>query len=88
MNKKTHRIISIFLIISMLFAGMYLTALPAEDSFARDLSGQTAANLVPIQTDINHDAICTTESLAVHSMDLQSRASYQQRYREVHDFLV
>ena len=82
MNKKTHRIISIFLIISLLFAEMYITALPAEDSFARDLS-----NFVSIQSDINQDAICTTESPAVHSMDLQSLASYQQRYREVHEFL-
>ena len=83
MNKKTHRIISIFLIISLLFAEMYITALPAEDSFARDLSAHSAS----IQSDINQDAICTTESPAVHSMDLQSLASYQQRYREVHEFL-
>lgn len=87
MNKKTHKIIGIFLIISLLFAEMYITALPAEDSFARDLSGQMAANFVSIQSDINQDAICTTESPAVHSMDLQSLASYQQRYREVHEFL-
>lgn len=43
MKKKTHKIISIFLIISLLFAEMYIAALPAEDSFARDLSGQMAA---------------------------------------------
>ncbi|RKI84311.1 hypothetical protein D7V83_05530 [bacterium 0.1xD8-71] len=87
MDKRTHRIISLFLIISLLFAGLYMDAIPAEDFFVYDLTGTTAASLAPVHTDINTTAICTTASSAVPGIDLQTRARYQQRYREVSEFL-
>lgn len=87
MDKKIHRIISILLAISLFFAGMYVDAVPAEDFFAYDLTGKMTASLAPLHSDINHDTICTTESPAVHNTAAQSRTKYQQRYREVVEFL-
>ncbi len=87
MEKQIHRIIGIFLAISLLFAGMYMKAIPTEDLFAYDLTGKMSASLAPVHSDINHDAICTTDLPAVSNSDLQSRTKYQQRYREVIAFL-
>lgn len=87
MDKKIHRIISIFLAISLFFAGMYVDTVPAEDFFAYDLTGKMTASLAPLHSDFNRDAICTTESPAVHNTASQSRTKYQQRYREVVEFL-
>lgn len=87
MDKKIQRILSIFIAISLLFAGMYADTVLAEDFFAYDLTGKMTASLAPLHSDINHDAICTTESPAVHNTASQSRVKYQQRYREVIEFL-
>lgn len=87
MDKKIHRLISIILTISLFFAGMYVDTVLAEDFFVYDLTGNTTASLAPLHSDINHDAICTTESPAVHNTASQSRAKYQQRYKEVIEFL-
>lgn len=87
MDKKTHRIISLFLTILLLFSGAYVDAVSAEALFACDFAGNTAANLTSCQSDINDAAICTTESLNIHNMELQSRGRYQQQYREINEFL-
>ncbi len=83
MDKKIHRIISILLAITLLFAGMYVDAAPAEDFFVYDLTGKMTASLAPLRSDINHDAICTTELPAVQNTAAQSRTRYQHRYREI-----
>lgn len=86
-DRKIRRIISIFLIITLFFAGMYTNAFPTEDLFAYDLTGNTSESLAPVFSDIYHDAIGTTELPAIHSIELQARAGYQQQYREVSEFL-
>lgn len=90
MDKWTHqinRIISIALVISLLFAGMYVDTIPAEELFVCDITGKAAASLAPVPSDINNDAICTTELPAVQNADLQTRTNYQQQYRETNAFL-
>lgn len=64
-----------------------MNAVPAEDFFAYDLTGKTGASLAPLHSDINQDAICTTELPSVHNTASQSRTKYQQRYQEVFEFL-
>ncbi len=86
-DRKIRRIISIFLIITLFFAGMYTNAFPAEDYFAYDLTGNTSESLAPVLSDTYNDAIGTTELPAIHSIELQARAGYQQQYREVSEFL-
>ena len=81
-TQQINRIISIALVISLLFAGMYVDIVPAEDLFVYDMTGKAAASLAPAQSDTNNDAICTAELPAVQNADLQSRTSYQQQYRE------
>jgi YbbR domain-containing protein len=87
MDKRTHRIISILLAISLFFAGMYINTLLTKDLFAYDLTGTMTASLSPIHLDINDDAICTTALPAINNIDLQSQTRYQQRYREINEFL-
>ena len=86
-TQQINRIISIALVISLLFAGMYVDIVPAEDLFVYDMTGKAAASLAPAQSDTNNDAICTAELPAVQNADLQSRTSYQQQYRETNEFL-
>ena len=81
-TQQINRIISIALVISLLFAGMYVDIVPAEDLFVYDMTGKAAASLAPAQSDTNNDAICTAELPAVQNADLQSRTSYQQQYRD------
>ena len=85
-TQQINRIISIALVISLLFAGMYVDIVPAEDLFVYDMTGKAAASLAPAQSDTNNDAICTAELPAVQNADLQSRTSYQQQYRETNEF--
>ena len=86
-TQQINRIISIALVISLLFAGMYVDIVPAEDLFVYDMTGKAAASLAPAQSDTNNDAICTADLPAVQNPDLQSRTSYQQQYRETNEFL-
>ncbi len=86
-TQQINRIISIALVISLLFAGMYVDIVPAEDLFVYDMTGKAAASLAPVPSDINNDAICTTELPAVQNADLQTRTNYQQQYRETNAFL-
>lgn len=69
------------LAILLLFAGAYADAL-----FEYDLTGKTAACLTSCHSDLNDDAIGTTESSNAHTIEMQSRES-QQQYREVSEFL-
>lgn len=87
MNKRTHRIISIFLAILLLFAGAYADAAPADALFTYDLTGKMAVCLAPCHSDLNDDAIGTTESSNAPNIEMQSRGSYRQQYREVSEFL-
>lgn len=87
MNKRTHRIISIFLAILLLFSGAYADAVPADALFAYDLTGKTVACLAPCHSNFNDDAIGATESSNAPNIEMQSRGSYQQQYREVSEFL-
>lgn len=87
MNKSTHRIISLFLAILLLFAGAYVDAVLADSLLEYDLTGKTTANFAPCYSDTNDAAICTTESSNVPNIELQSRGSYQQQYREVNEYL-
>ncbi len=87
-DKKIRRLISIFIILSLFFAGMYVIADPAEDFFASaGLTGNISESLAPVHSDTYNDAIGTTELPAIHSMELQARSVYQQQYREVHESL-
>jgi len=86
-DKGKRSLISIFIILSLFFAGVYVNADPAEDFFASGLTGNTSESLAPVHSDTYNDAIGTTELPAIHSMELQARSGYQQQYREVHDFL-
>lgn len=87
MNKKTHRIISLFLAILLLFAGAYADAAPADALFEYALTGKTAACLTPCHSNLNDDAIGATESSNAPTIEMQSRESHQQQYREVSVFL-
>lgn len=87
MHKRIRGLISIFIIFSLFFAGMYVNADLAEDLFASALTGFTSENLAPVHSDTYKDAIGTTELPAIHSMELQARSGYQTQYREVHAFL-
>lgn len=87
MNKNTHRIIGIFLIILLFFSGTYANAASAGALFVYDLTGKVSANIVSCHSDTNSDAICTTESSNAHNIELQSRESYHQQYREVSEYL-
>lgn len=87
MNKRTHRIISIFLAILLLFAGAYADAAPADALFECDLAGKTAACLAPCHSDLHGDAIGTPESSNAPALEMQSREIHQQQYREVSEFL-
>lgn len=86
-DKRIRRLISIFIILSLFFAGMYVIADPAEDFFACGLTGNVSESLAPVHSDPCHDAIGTTELPAIHSMELQARSGYQQQHREVHESL-
>lgn len=86
-DKKIRRLISIFIILSLFFAGMYVKADPAGDFFASGMTGNVSESLAPVHSDTYNDAIGTTELPAIHSMELQARSVYQQQYREVHESL-
>lgn len=86
-DKRKRRLISIFIILSLFFAGMYVIADPAEDFFASGLTENISESLAPVHSDTYNDAIGTTELPAIHSMELQARTGYQQQYREVHESL-
>lgn len=87
MDRKTHRIISLLLTILLLFSGTYVDAALADTLLEYDLTGKAAANLAPCHSDLHDDAICTTESSNAPTIEVQSRGSYQQQYREVSEFL-
>lgn len=87
MDKRTHRIISIFLAILLLFAGAYADAAPTDALFEYDLTGKTTACLAPCHSELNDDAIGTTESSNTPAIEMHSRESHQQQYREVSEFL-
>lgn len=82
MDKKTHRIISLLLAISLFFAGLYMDTVLTEDLFAYGLTGNMAASLTPVPLDVDHNAICTTELPALHHVYLQSQAKDPQCYGE------
>ena len=86
-DKGKRRLISIFIILSLFFAGMYVIADPAEDFFASGLTGNTSESLAPVHSDTYNDAIGKTELPVIHSMELQARSVYQQQYQEVHESL-
>lgn len=87
MDKKVHRMIGLLLSILLLFAGAYADAASADAFSVYDLTGKTAASLAPCHSDIHDDAIGTSESTNTPNIELQSRGSYQQQYREVSEFL-
>ncbi len=88
MDKRTHRIISLFFAILMFLSGMYAEAVTAEALFVYDLTGKMAAGLAPCHSDINDAAICSImELLNVCSVEQQSPGRYQVRAREVNDLL-
>lgn len=87
MDKRTYRIISIFLAILLLFAGACADAAPAYALFEYDLTGKSAACLTSCHSDLNDDAISATESSNTPTIAMQSRESHQQQYREVSEFL-
>lgn len=87
MSKSTHRIISLFLAILLLFAGAHVDAVLADTLLEYDLTGKMTANLTPCHSDIHDDAIGTSESSNTPDIEPQSRGNYQQQYREVNEFL-
>ena len=86
-DKGKRRLISIFIILSLFFAGMYVIADPAEDFFASGLTENISESLAPVHSDTYSNVVGTTELPAIHSISLQARSGYQQQYREVHEFL-
>lgn len=86
-DKKIRRLIGIFIILSLFFAGMYAIADSAKDLSAFDLAGNPSENLAPVHSDTYSNVVGTTELPAIHSISLQARSGYQQQYREVHEFL-
>lgn len=86
-DKRIRRRISIWIILSLFFAGMYMNAEPAEVFFASGFSGHTAESLAPVHSDTYHDTIGTTGLPAIHNIELQG-SGYQQQYREVNESLV
>lgn len=87
MDKKIHRMIGLLLSILLLFTGTYADAASADPFSAYDLTGKAAICFAPCHSDINDDAICTTESSNAPDIELQPRRSYQQQYREVSESL-
>lgn len=87
MNKRTHKIISLFLTILLLFAGTYADAVSADALFKCNLIGETDATLAPCHSTINDATICKTESSNIDNIELQSQGRYRQQYREVNEFL-
>lgn len=87
MDKKTHRIISLFFVILLLLTGLYADTIPKEPLSVYDLTENTATSLAPLRSAINDATICPKELPNLHDIEPQSRARFQERYKEIYEFL-
>ena len=88
MNKRTHRIISLFFAILLFLSGMHADTVATEALFVYNLTGKMATGLAPCHSDINDATICSEmDLLNMCSVEQQSPGRYQERAREVNDFL-
>ena len=87
MDKRTHKIISLFLAILLFLAGIYVDTSTPDALLGYDSTTEAAISPAPCHSDMNDAAIHTTELPNVHNIELQSRGRYQEQYREVIEFL-
>ncbi|MDE6911235.1 MAG: hypothetical protein K2P44_12300 [Lachnospiraceae bacterium] len=83
MRKNTQRRIGLFLAMLLFLSGMYVDTVMTEAFFVYDTTGK----IVSCHSDINDATICTSELISVCSAERLSHGGYQERVREMNDFL-